>query len=516
TSYGNHMFVRNTWMNGSWGEEERTPGFQFTPGKRFHLAIRMNPDNFGVWIDGILAGEFRFRTPTETINTVYIHGDVQIKNIYLKDHIDDKNFGSSRRASIAVSPVDGHRQNGLGLSEINRSPRHSIIPDVALMQTKDEMCEESFEESINKSPRHSLYPDSALSPRNSLMSDCQRSPRHSLVPSDHRSPRNSLVRESALSPRNFATPDQHNRSPRNSLVPDQVRSPRHSLTPESSTYGSRLNISEHNRSPRNSLLPDGTRCPRQIVVSLDGKPWNTDEAAASRSPRHSLTPVESNKSPRGSAALEAFSYRISPRGSITGGSTLDYGLEQRLPRGSIGPDNGQEVNRSPRGSIAARNNIGSEIRSSRGSLTLTFQEPPGKERRASADNATYSKGKSSSPSYRSASKGNINSSYGVNSTMESSGSRRASSSVSQVSGDEQRRLFGDQKYVREMGEGLNLSLTLTTYGSVAYQLKDANLEASGTCDFVCKALGIVNKTVMVTILLVCLSVVPLIMLIMGK
>lgn len=37
-------------------------------------------------------------------------------------------------------------------------------------------------------------------------------------------------------------------------------------------------------------------------------------------------------------------------------------------------------------------------------------------------------------------------------------------------------------------------MTLTTYGSVAYQLKDANLEASGTCDFVCKALSIVNKT----------------------
>lgn len=66
--------------------------------------------------------------------------------------------------------------------------------------------------------------------------------------------------------------------------------------------------------------------------------------------------------------------------------------------------------------------------------------------------------------------------------------------ISQVSGDEQRRLFGDQKYERQMGQGLNLSLTLTTYGSVAYQLKDANLEASGTCDFVCKALTIVNKT----------------------
>ncbi|RZC42390.1 hypothetical protein BDFB_013892, partial [Asbolus verrucosus] len=63
----------------------------------------------------------------------------------------------------------------------------------------------------------------------------------------------------------------------------------------------------------------------------------------------------------------------------------------------------------------------------------------------------------------------------------------------QVSGDEQRRLCSDQKYGG--GEqGIGLGLSLTTYGSVAYQLKDANLEASGTCDFVCKALSIVNKT----------------------
>lgn len=37
-------------------------------------------------------------------------------------------------------------------------------------------------------------------------------------------------------------------------------------------------------------------------------------------------------------------------------------------------------------------------------------------------------------------------------------------------------------------------MSLTTYGSVAYQLKDANLEATGTCDFVCKAMTIVNRT----------------------
>jgi hypothetical protein len=32
------------------------------------------------------------------------------------------------------------------------------------------------------------------------------------------------------------------------------------------------------------------------------------------------------------------------------------------------------------------------------------------------------------------------------------------------------------------------------YGSIAYQLKDASGEASGTIDFVCKALLIIHKT----------------------
>ncbi|XP_066150427.1 uncharacterized protein [Euwallacea fornicatus] len=423
-----------------------------------------------------------------------------------------------RRASIAVSPIDGNRSNGLGIPEINRSPRHSIIPDIALMETKDEKLD--FDDIVEKrTPRHSLIPsDCALSPRNSLVPDGQRSPRHSLVPNDLRSPRNSLVPDSALSPRNSLTPDNYNRSPRNSLVPDQNRSPRHSLTPETNTYGSRLNIAEYNRSPRNSLLPDGSRSPRQ--TPLENKQWIPDDGGV-RSPRHGNSPGDSNRSPRGSIAPESFSYRTSPRGSIAGGSVAgDYASEARTPRGSIGPENGYDPNRSPRGSIAARNNVANDMRSSRGSLTLTFQEPPVNERRSSADNPSNSRGRSSSPSYRSSSRGNVNTGYGTNSGFESSGSRRASSSVSQVgisqvSGDEQRRLCGDQKYSREMGQGLSLSLTLTTYGSVAYQLKDANLEATGTCDFVFRALRIVNKTVVVTILLVCLSIVPLIMLIMG-
>ncbi|KAL1506432.1 hypothetical protein ABEB36_005803 [Hypothenemus hampei] len=374
-----------------------------------------------------------------------------------------------RRASIAVSPIDGVTLNELGIPDSNRSSRHSIIPDIALMETKDDR---NIDEIMpNRSPRHSLIPDSALSPRNSLIPSPQRSPRHSLVTNDIRSPRNSLIPDSALSPRNSLTPDQYNRSPRNSLVPEQSRSPRHSLTPESKICNSRLSLNEYSRSPRNSLLPDGTRSPRQIIPPLDVKHWNGDDA--------------------------------------------DYVPEQRTPRGSIGPETGYDPNRSPRGSIAVRNNLTGDMRSSRGSLTLTFQEPPVNQRRSSADNPSSSRGRSSSPSYRSAFKGNVNSGYSGNSVFESNGSRRASSSVSQVSGDEQRRLCGDQNYSRDTGHGLGLSLTLTTYGSVAYQLKDANLEASGTCDFVFKALRIVNKTVMVTILLVWLSLIPLLMLIMG-
>ncbi|XP_044259085.1 peptidyl-prolyl cis-trans isomerase CYP95-like [Tribolium madens] len=390
-----------------------------------------------------------------------------------------------RRASIAVSPVDSERASRNTLApEINRSPRHSIIPDISL--------DSQFPEHENlRSPRHSLAPD-VLSPRNSLVPETSnlRSPRHSLVPNDtySRSPRNSLVPDAALSPRNSLVPDSFNRSPRNSLIPESSRSPRHSIA----------NLApEFNRSPRNSLVPDSNRTPRTSLTPSESTIWHKEDK-------------ESNRSPRGSIAPESLCVRTSPRGSIAG----EY-VSDRSPRGSIGPESVGE-NRSPRGSIA-RSTLNAEDcgRSPRGSLTLTFQEPPANERRSSADNPSGSRsgGRSTSP-YRSSSRGAVNAAYSGNSGFSESGSRRASSSVSQVSGDEQRRLCSDQKYGGDE-PGLGLGISLTTYGSVAYQLKDANLEASGTCDFVCKALSIVNKTVVVTIVLVCLSTLPLLMLIMG-
>ncbi|KAF2904201.1 hypothetical protein ILUMI_01977 [Ignelater luminosus] len=88
-SVGENVFVRNAWLNGRWGPEERTPGFQFSPGAPFSLAIRRGSDHFSVWVDGQLTGEFKFRIPIEKIDTVYIQGDVIIKQIVMHDKFID-------------------------------------------------------------------------------------------------------------------------------------------------------------------------------------------------------------------------------------------------------------------------------------------------------------------------------------------------------------------------------------------------------------------------------------------
>lgn len=58
----------------------------------------------------------------------------------------------------------------------------------------------------------------------------------------------------------------------------------------------------------------------------------------------------------------------------------------------------------------------------------------------------------------------------------------------QVSADDRKHLCEHTKLNADM------SLGLSAYGSVVYQLSHANMESSGMCDFVCRALGIVYRT----------------------
>ncbi|XP_066591758.1 TRIO and F-actin-binding protein-like [Prorops nasuta] len=492
-----------------------------------------------------------------------------------------------RRASVATEkPIILPQTSPNTTMERQRSPRGSVVPNIALLDTENASLDEgigrrllpdpeqytgssrSLAPEVSRSPRNSLIPDDycrsprgsiapdpARSPRNSLIPEMAgRSPRNSLTPDVSRSPRHSLVPDATLSPRNSLVPDvAYNRSPRNSLVPlggSRIslmpengsggtvglanRSPRHSLVPESSRSprGSMANL-DFDRSPRGSICPDISRAPRGSITPMDvvdrsprgsivseclnQSPRGSIVPETNRSPRGSICP-EGNRSPRGSIAPHEETRNRSPRGSIGMNDV------ERHSRGSIGGVNDEE-NRSPRGSIT-----GDAIdRSPRGSLAggqdrrapktgLALQDP----RRASADQGS-ARNRSSSPyrqrdvnsgSVKSGGSGGaqVNLGYGTNAWAES---RRASSSVSQVSGDESRRLCSGSVKIPEKSTSAAGNLGVATYGSLVFQLKDAHLEASGTCDFVFRALRVVSKTMIVTICLTCLSTMPILMFIFG-
>ncbi|XP_026319232.1 uncharacterized protein LOC113229765 [Hyposmocoma kahamanoa] len=373
---------------------------------------------------------------------------------------------TSRRASLATTETDEECEP---IPPPQRSPRASLAPDAAL-------------DGYHRSPRYSLTPETR-SARNSITPDAAHNIRNTLTPS-----RNNLAVDMSYGSRLSLNPQDFNRSPRNSITPDvSARSPRRSLVPDGTSWNQ----------PRNSLVPDVGRSPRHSVASIQIDPARTQKElgpSPRTSPRGSIGPDAPLKMKEGSE--ERFPINRSPRGSLVPDS-------QRSPRGSIAP-----LERSARGSLVADGPDAPRV-SPRGSLTLTFQEPLTRERRASEDSQSATKGRSVSP-YR-ASLAGRQSGTGA---LSDAGSRRASSSVSQVSGDEQRRLCGEQAKYSERA-GLGLGVGLTTYGSVAYQLKDANMEASGTVDFICRAARIINRTIVMTVFLACLSTLPVIMLIMG-
>ncbi|XP_046433410.1 serine/arginine repetitive matrix protein 1-like isoform X1 [Neodiprion fabricii] len=499
-----------------------------------------------------------------------------------------------RRASVAAERPTALAtlSNNGNLSE--RSPRGSIVPDIALEDDKtaeasqETVCQRIAQDiDLGKSVRGGqlLQPEPNRSPRNSPIPDeCSRNSRSSSICEANRSPRNSLTPEASRSPRNsFALDATIGRSPRHSLTPDVAPSPRNPFLSDPARLG-------YDRSPRNSLVPEVNRGKRNAASPVEAtaqgtRNWfffteNSAYAPSSRHPRASDAepdhrgsvanleydpstpelrttprsnagpPVDASRNPRGSAVQE--SINRSPRSSITP-------EPNRFPRGSICPESNRsprgsivgphESNRSPRGSIAVgqvdRNQIETDNRSPRGSIgtrdaernnrgslggsqdrrsprgSLTFLEP----RRASADQGT-SRTRSTSPCRQNERQINAagnprcignygaqaNLGYGTNAWADS---RRASSSVSQFSGDESRRLCGGASSVTEKGVIDPDTLAVATYGSLAFQLKDAHLEAGSTCDFVSRALGVIGKTLGVTICLACLSAMPPVMLIMG-
>ncbi|KFV42570.1 Galectin-8, partial [Tyto alba] len=79
----NKVFVRNSYLHDSWGEEEREiANFPFSPGMYFELIIFCDAHQFKVAVNGVHTLEYKHRfKQLGTINIVEVTGDVQLLDV---------------------------------------------------------------------------------------------------------------------------------------------------------------------------------------------------------------------------------------------------------------------------------------------------------------------------------------------------------------------------------------------------------------------------------------------------
>ncbi|NXW33141.1 LEG8 protein, partial [Phaetusa simplex] len=79
----NKVFVRNSYLHDSWGEEERdVANFPFSPGMYFELIIFCDAHQFKVAVNGVHTLEYKHRfKQLEKINVVEIVGDIQLLDV---------------------------------------------------------------------------------------------------------------------------------------------------------------------------------------------------------------------------------------------------------------------------------------------------------------------------------------------------------------------------------------------------------------------------------------------------
>ncbi|KAM6128357.1 galectin-8 isoform 3-T4 [Pterocles gutturalis] len=79
----NKVFVRNSYLHDSWGEEENeVANFPFSPGMYFELIIFCDAHQFKVAVNGVHTLEYKHRfKQLEKINIVEIMGDVQLLDV---------------------------------------------------------------------------------------------------------------------------------------------------------------------------------------------------------------------------------------------------------------------------------------------------------------------------------------------------------------------------------------------------------------------------------------------------
>lgn len=79
---GKHAIIKNAWLDGKWDREERGEiHTDFMPSRSFHMTIECGDDSYNVFLNGKLIAEFRFRVKPDVVDTIYIHGDIKLRNV---------------------------------------------------------------------------------------------------------------------------------------------------------------------------------------------------------------------------------------------------------------------------------------------------------------------------------------------------------------------------------------------------------------------------------------------------
>ncbi|KNC23115.1 hypothetical protein FF38_07169 [Lucilia cuprina] len=97
---GQTTVIRNSWVDGSWGTEERSDmETTFRPGKTFSLSIVHGSNNsFEIYVNHELLTEYKFRCRPDKIDTIYIQGDIKLFDVVLQRNTSFEKISPHRRA----------------------------------------------------------------------------------------------------------------------------------------------------------------------------------------------------------------------------------------------------------------------------------------------------------------------------------------------------------------------------------------------------------------------------------
>ncbi|XP_036598862.1 galectin-7 [Trichosurus vulpecula] len=73
--------VFNTFQDGAWGQEERSPSVPFHRGQSFDLFIIAAGDSYKAVVDDIVFHRFSHRLPMQLVRVLEVGGDVQLQSV---------------------------------------------------------------------------------------------------------------------------------------------------------------------------------------------------------------------------------------------------------------------------------------------------------------------------------------------------------------------------------------------------------------------------------------------------